>query len=323
MGLFSAVKKAVGGITGSTAAKTARKAGRRQATAIMRGAQVQKGALPGALKDVVRGAREAGAVLRPYQQLGMRALPRMETMIDAMAHAPGYRPAEYTPYELEEGVEYIPREYEAPTAAEVMESPAVRFRMQEAERALTRRQAAAGRALGGGAQRELARYMQGLASQEYEAEAGRRFRQAGFADEQARARAMMAMQRAQLGEEQAQFGARFGEEQARFGPQFAQQRLSQRLASMMGIGEMGFQAQQTVGGIRERLGQMMAGMRTGSAASQAAAIQAAGQARASGAMAGAAARQQAMGSLMKMGATLGATALGGPLAGAGMMAATS
>ena len=320
MGLFGGIKRAWGQITGATAAKQARRAGRGQARAIQRGAAVQRRQLPHALEAVTAGALQARGELGGFVRRGQRAAQRVERL--AGAPIPGYRPAELTPLDPIgfEQVDYTPVEYTPPTAAEVAESPAVRFRMQEAERALQRRQAAAGRALGGGAQRELARYMQGLASQEYGAEAARRMQEAefmarqqqfgaGLGAEQQRTAAQLALQRGGLTLEQ----QRLAEQQAQFAPTFARETLAQRLAALQGLTGMGFQAAGERAGIRERLGQTIAGLRTGSGAAQAAAIQAAGQARASGALAGTAARQQAMGQLMKLGGTLGSAYIGGAL----------
>ncbi len=259
MGLFSGVKKLYRDVTGKTAAREIRRAGRGQERAIQAGQAMQQAQVAPAIEDVIRGAQEAGAAYLPYRAAGQRALGGMEELAAQMG-GEVYRPAEYRP----------------PTAEEVAASPAARFRMQEAERALERRQAAGAGVMGGGAQRELARYMQGLASQEYEAEDIRRLR-----------------------------AAQFQEQQRQFAPQFERQGLAQRLAALQGITGMGLETAGGVAGIRERLGQMMSGIRTGSGAAQAAATQAAGQARASGAIAGAAARQQAMGNLMRLGGTLG------------------
>lgn len=55
----------------------------------------------------------------------------------------------------------------SPMEVDVTQDPGYQFRMREGEQALQRRQAAAGTAYGGGALKELAKYSQGLASQEY------------------------------------------------------------------------------------------------------------------------------------------------------------
>lgn len=272
MGLLSGAKKFFGGITGATAAKTARKAGRQQAAAIEAGARRQAREVPLALKDVVRGAGQAGREIQPFQQAGIRGIRGQEALLAEMG---AYQP-----------IEYRAAQYRPPTQAEVAASPAVQFRMQEAERALTARQAARGGALGGGAEREMARYMQGLASQEYESEASRRFREAQFA------------------EEQAQYGSQFEEQQRRAN-------LAMRMQSLQGLTGIGAGAAGQKAGIRERLGEMMSRIRTGSGAAAASAIQSAGQARASGAMAGAAAKQQAIGGLMKLGGQLAAAQMTG------------
>ena len=274
MGLFKkiggAVKGLFGGSTGKTVAKETRRAGESQARAIMQGYRAQRQQIPEALKALTTQTIEAQEELRPFTQPGAAAMGRLESLT------------------LAPGVDYTPAGYEAPTAEDVAASPAVRFRMQEAQRALETGAAARGRLFSGGHQRELARYMQGLASQEYEAEAQRRMREAEFA-----------------------------ERQAQFAPQIDLQERAQQISALSGLTGQGLQAAGQLGGIRERFGQGMAGIRTGSGAAQAAAIQQAGQARASGALAGSQARQQAMGGLMGLTGTIGGAVLGGPI-GAGI-----
>lgn len=290
MGLFSGIGKAisglVGGVTGTTAAKGARRAGEQQAQAIMAGLEAQQARIPAALEDIVRGAREAEYHLKPYEALGIPAAQQLM----GMAGAPG---AAYTPAEIPGAARYA-----APTAAEVSMSPAVQFRMEQAQRAAEMGAAARGGLFGGAHQRQLAQYMQGLASQEYEQESARRFREAQLAEQQAMTRAAMA------------------EQQAQFGPQFAEQQLARRMGALQGLTGLGYGAAGDVAGMRERLGAGMAGIRTGSGAAQAAALQSAGQARASGALAGQQARQAGMGGLMQLGGVLGGAALGGPMGGA-------
>lgn len=248
MGIFSGVKKFVGGITGSTASKAAERAGKTQADAYYRGLQMQQRELPRALREVSRGAGEAEAHIRPFKTVGYDATRQLAGLLSRPA--PGYR---------------------APTAEEVAASPAVQFRMQQAQRALETGAAARGGLFGGGHQRQLAQYMQGLASQEYESEDQRRLREAEFEQEQ----------------------------------------LRQRMAGLGGLGELGFRSAGAISALRERLGASMAGLRTGMGAAGASALQAAGQARASGALAGSQAKQQAFGNLMKLGGTLGAAYMTG------------
>ena len=150
--------KVAGGITGKTAARTARGAGAQQASAIMRGMRAQQQQVQPALEALTAGTLQGIEALRPMRQAGVGAIGQ----IGRLLQQPG---AAYTP------AAYTPAGYQAPTAAEVSASPAVRFRMQEAQRALETGAAARGGLFGGAHQRELGRYMQGLASQEYEQEA--------------------------------------------------------------------------------------------------------------------------------------------------------
>jgi len=271
MGFFSGIGKAIGSLTGATAARETRRAGGAQARAIERGLREQRKQVGPALTDISRASKEAGRYYDPYRVMGERSIKSMRQMLAGAG-----------------GPTYTPTAYEAPTAEEVAASPAVQFRMQQAQRALEMGAAAKGGLFGGGHQRQLAQYMQGLASQEYEQEAARRFREAEFA-----------------------------ERQAQFGPQFELRERQQRLQGLQALGGMGLQAAGGAAGIRERLGAGKAGIRTGSGAAAAAAMQAAGQARASGALAGAQARQQGLGSLMGLAGTIGGAAIGGPL-GAGI-----
>lgn len=256
MGLFSKAKGFVGGITGATAAKQAKRAGRQQAQAYIRTIAPQVAAAQRAREEVSRAEAQARPMFDPYRRAGIRALGGIETL----AARPGV--------------------YEAPTAAEVAASPAVRFRMQEAQRAFERGAAARGGLFGGGAVRGMTRYAQELASQEYEAEAARRFRQAQLEEEQRRA----------------------------------------SLSALAGLGQMGYGAAGQAAGLRERLGAARAGIETGVGAARAGAIGAAGQARASGALGAAQARQAGLGSLMQLGGTLGAAYMtgGGSLLGGGL-----
>ncbi len=253
MGLFKSVKGMIGGVTGAGAEKAAKRAGQQQASAIMAGLRAQQAQIPAALSDLQRGVRVGKQYLRPFAQTGQQAFEQLYA-----------------------GAMGTPQAYVPPTAEEVAASPAVRFRMQEAQRAAETGAAARGGLFGGAHQRELARYMQGLASQEYDVEAQRRLQAAQFAEEQR----------------------------------------AQRARELMGLTGIGFGAAGELAGQQERLGAGMAGIRTGSGAAQAAALQSAGQARASGALAGAQARQQAMGRLTQLGGTLAGMAMFGPAGGA-------
>ncbi len=266
MGVFKSIgrgiKRGWRGITGQTAAKEVRRAGETQAQAIQRGYALQRAELPQAISDITRAGEAAEVYMQPYRKAGYGGIMGARELLEA-----GPPPE----------AAYTPTAYEAPTAAEVSASPAVQFRMEQAQRAMERSASARGGLLGGGHQRQLARYMQGLASQEYESEAVRRFREAQLA-----------------------------EQQAQFAPQFAQQQYAQQLGGLQTLGELGLEAAGQTAGIRERLGGQLAGIRTGSGAAAAAALQSAGQARASGALAGAQARQQAMSNIMRLGGQLGA-----------------
>lgn len=258
MGIFKSIGRGIksfgGQVTGKTAARQARRAGQQQAGAIMGGYQAQQRQVAPALREIDIASGAAGGYFSPYMTAGQRAMGALQEAI------PG----------LTEDI------YTAPTAEEVAASPAVQFRMQQAQRAAEMGAAARGGLMGGGHQRSLARYMQGLASQEYESEDQRRFREA----------------------------------------QFRQQQQQSRIAALQGLTGLGMQGAGQAAGIRERRGMAKSGIRTGSGAAAAAALQAAGQARASGALAGAQARQQAFGQIMGGLGTAGGMALGGPLGGA-------
>ena len=153
MGLFG---KVLGGLTGKPQAKAIKRASEREAQAIERAYKTQQREVPRAIATLKRGVSQAERLRDPYAARGAEALAAMQGLIG--------RPAQFV----------------EPTAAEVAESPAVRFRMQQAQRALERGAAARGGLFGGGHQRQLAQYMQGLASQEYEQEFQRRLRAAQF-----------------------------------------------------------------------------------------------------------------------------------------------
>lgn len=252
MGIFKSIGRGVKSgwrdITGKTAAKAAKKAAKRQAGSIMAGYRAQQAQVDPALRELQTYSDIGAGYLQPYRQAGMQSVADLRGM--AMGGMP---------------------EYAAPTAEQVSRSPAVQFRMEQAQRAAERSASARGGLLGGGHQRQLARYMQGLASQEYGAESTRR---------------MQAAELSQRG------------------------RLAQ-MQALQGIGQMGFTGAREIAGMQERLGQRRAGIRTGSGAAAAAALQSAGQARASGALAGAQARQQGMGNIMRLGGQLGAAYLTG------------
>lgn len=238
MGIFSDIgkgfKSLFGGISGTTAAKAARAAGREQAAAIMQGYQAQRRQVTPALRDITTYANLGISELGPYNVIGERATRQLE--------------------------QQLRRGYAAPTAEEVAASPAVQFRMQQAQRALERGAAARGGLFGGAHQRQLAEYMQGLASQEYENEAQRRFREAQLLQ-----------------------------------------------SGLQSLGGYGLNAATSAAQMRQREGEMRAGIRTGSGAAEAAARQAAGQARASGALAASQARQQGLGNIGSLvGTSLGA-----------------
>lgn len=171
MGIFSSIgrgiKSAAGQITGKTAARQARSAGRQQAGAIMAGQRAQQRQVAPALRELQTFSDLGAGYLEPYRKMGWRGAARV----------------------LED-------EFEMPTAEEVEASPAVQFRMEQAQRALERGAAARGGLMGGGHQRQLARYMQGLASQEYGAEADRRFQAAQLAQQGRLGLAGMGMQAA-------------------------------------------------------------------------------------------------------------------------------
>lgn len=153
MGLFKdiggGIKSGWRGITGQTAAKETRRAGERQAGAIEAGLAAQQAQVPVALREISM-AGEAGRYYDPYRVAGARALQQM----GGLAEQPVM-----------------------PTAAEVAGSPAVQFQLEQAQRAAEMGAAARGGLFGGGHQRELARYMQGVASQEYGAEAQRQLQE--------------------------------------------------------------------------------------------------------------------------------------------------
>lgn len=149
MGIFSSI---AGSLTGSTAAKQSRAAGKQQERAIMRGLQVQQQQVAPALQELGTYSDLASTYLEPYRKMGWRGAA---------------------------GV--LDDEFEMPTAEEVAASPATQFRMEQAQRAIEMGAAARGGLFSGGHQRELARHMQGLASQEYDLEAQRRLQEAELA----------------------------------------------------------------------------------------------------------------------------------------------
>lgn len=165
MGMF---KKAWGSISGGTAAKQAKKAGRDQARAILEGTRMQERRMPLAHEAFRVGAGQAEGRISPYMKIGREATGMLMGM--------GRRPL---------------AEYEPPTAAEVAASPAVQFQMQQAQRAAEMGASARGGLFSGGHQRALARHMQGLASQEYGAESQRRMQAAQLALQQRAQRAAM------------------------------------------------------------------------------------------------------------------------------------
>jgi hypothetical protein len=116
--------------------------------AYQKAADYQKAGAAGAKQNLLSYFGQGQQYMQPYYQQGLYGLQSASEMLK-----PGYQ---------------------------FQGNPAYQFRMAVGQKALERGAAAKGTILGGGAQKSLARYSQGLASQEYDADYVRRMNLAGM-----------------------------------------------------------------------------------------------------------------------------------------------
>ena len=146
MGISSAVNGVVGA-TASTEAADTQAASEQQVLDLLQQDQPQaqsdiSGSVAGANSTLSNYYNTNMGLLQPYMQSGTNAL----SQLNAMTGAGGFQ---------------------APTAAQAAQQPGYQFALQQGELAQQRSAAAAGGVLGGGEQKALQQYAQGLASTNY------------------------------------------------------------------------------------------------------------------------------------------------------------
>jgi len=150
--------KVLGAITGANSAERAASRGQRAALASQERMQARQEQFLTQQRQIQ--SRQLADLSARARQEGRTAAQERQ---DILSQADGV----YSPY-MEAGLGGLQRFEElSQQPLDITSDPGYQFRLQQGEQAIQRRQAAGGTQYGGGALKELAKFSQGLASQEY------------------------------------------------------------------------------------------------------------------------------------------------------------